>query len=183
MDLTIHPYSAILAVISGVIFGFLINKSHLSRFDVVIGQLLLKNFSLLKVFFTAIAVSATGIVVHSNMFSTSSLVLSSTPVFIAIIGGALFGIGLALFGYLPGFEIAAAAEGVKEVFYGIAGYFVGSWIFNYLYPCFKNLLEIKDRLYQHTFSSYFDISFVVSILCIWILWLMMFFFLKRKNFN
>ena len=148
MDWIIHPYIAILAVISGIIFGFLVNKSYLSRFDTVIGQLLLKNFTILKVFTTAIAVSATGVVLHSNLFSTSSLVLSSTPVIIAIIGGALFGIGLALFGYLPGFEIAAAAEGIKEVFYGVAGYLVGSFIFNYLYPCFKNRLEIKDRLYK-----------------------------------
>ncbi|NGX53197.1 MAG: hypothetical protein KR126chlam5_01510, partial [Candidatus Anoxychlamydiales bacterium] len=47
--------------LGGFAFGFLLRKAHVTRFNVIVKQLLLKDFTVMKVIFTAIIVGAVGI--------------------------------------------------------------------------------------------------------------------------
>jgi len=40
-----------------IVFGFLIDKGGVTRYDVIMGQLLLKDFTVLKIMMTAVAVA------------------------------------------------------------------------------------------------------------------------------
>lgn len=53
-----------------------------------------------------------------------------------LIGGILFGIGIAIFGYCPGTGVAACREGRKDAMAGVAGMLAGASVFMGMYPAF-----------------------------------------------
>ncbi len=152
------PSLTILSVLSGMIFGFLLQKGAVSRFDVIVGQFLLRDFTVMKVMFTAIVVGSIGIFSLHFLGIIPKLLLSTTPLFLSAIGGAIFGVGMSVSGYCPGTGIAALAEGSKDVLFGLVGMLFGSIVFNELSPIFLPLLNEKDSFFQQTLGVYFNIS-------------------------
>jgi len=122
------------AFLIGIGFGFSLNKGGLTQFDVIIGQLLFEDFTVIKVMMSAIA---TGMVGVYAMKSLGWVTLSPKPgsVGSTVIGGLIFGVGFGLLGYCPGIVVGAAAHGALDaVFGGMVGMLIGSAIFAALFP-------------------------------------------------
>ena len=114
-------------------FGFLLRKSTLSRFDTMVGQLLFKDFTLLKVMLS-LAVTASLLILVQDFFGTRpDPIISLTPLKMSLIGGAIFGAGLAITGYGPETMAAAIGEGKKEAWTGMAGLILGSNLYAIIY--------------------------------------------------
>ena len=84
--------------IFGLAFGFLLQKGGVGKFNVLIGQLLLQDFTVAKVMLTAIVVGMVGIFTLHH-FAKVNLHIKPTRIGANIIGGLLFGAGFALMGY------------------------------------------------------------------------------------
>ena len=126
------PVGAAPKLLAGVIFGlasgFLLQKGGVGNFNVLIGQLMLQDFTLAKVMLTAIVVGMIGIfTVHR--FGKVNLHLKPTRMGANVIGGLLFGAGFALLGYCPGTVAAALGQGSWDALFGMVGLVAGSWIF------------------------------------------------------
>ncbi len=115
-------------VLFGLIFGFLLQKGGVGKFNVLLGQLLLQDFTVVKVMLTAIVVGMIGIFALHH-FGKAKLHLKPTRVGANIVGGLLFGAGFALLGYCPGTVAAALGQGSWDALFGMAGLVAGSWIF------------------------------------------------------
>src|ERR1039457_2611684 len=111
--------------IFGLAFGFLLQKGGVGKFNVLIGQLLLQDFTVAKVMLTAIVVGMVGIFALHH-FAKVNLHIKPTRVGANIIGGLLFGAGFALMGYCPGTAAAALGQGNWDTLFGMAGLLVGS---------------------------------------------------------
>lgn len=112
----------------GVIFGFLLQKGGVAKYHVLIGSLLLEDFTVMKVMLTAIIVGGTGIfVLHA--LGLVELHLKPTRYASNIIGGLLFGIGFGLIGYCPGTGAAALGQGNWDAIGGVVGLLVGSYLY------------------------------------------------------
>ena len=126
----------------GVLFGFLLDKGRVTRFDVILGQLLLEDFTVLKVMMTAALVGMIGVY---GMRARGLVRLRPKPGSWGAtgLGGLLFGAGFALLGYCPGTVAGAVGHGALDaLFGGAAGMLIGSWIFAALYPPLrKSVLE------------------------------------------
>jgi uncharacterized membrane protein YedE/YeeE len=123
------PWQEIFAgIFTGIVFGFLLRKAKVTRFDVIVGQLLLKDFTVLKVMLTAIFVGSIG-VYGWIAFSGATILPSATTLFAALIGGGIFGIGMATFGFCPGTSVGALADGQPNILWGIAGMILGAGIY------------------------------------------------------
>lgn len=48
-------------LIFGILFGFLLQKGGVTKYDVIVGQLLLEDFTVLKIMLTAVLVGAVGL--------------------------------------------------------------------------------------------------------------------------
>ena len=173
------PSITIIALLSGFIFGFLLQKAAVYRFDVIIGQFLLKDFTVMKVILTAIVVGSVGIYSLHAVGIIPKLLLSKTPIIFSLLGGSVFGVGMAISGYCPGTGIAALASGSKDVLVGLAGMIFGSIIFNELSYKLLPLINQQDSAYQQTIGSYFTRPSGVVIIALIGLWSV--FFLWRKN--
>jgi len=127
-------------VLFGLAFGFLLQKGGVGKFNVLIGQLLLQDFTVAKVMLTAIVVGMIGVFTLHH-FGKVKLHLKPTRIGANIIGGLLFGAGFALLGYCPGTAAAALGQGSWDALFGMAGLVAGSWVFAELSASFKGTIE------------------------------------------
>jgi len=160
-----------LAIFSGFAFGFLLRKAQVSQFDVIVGQFLLKDYTVMKVIFTAIVFGSIGIYSLKALGIIPDLLISSTPVLLSVYGGAIFALGMSLAGYCPGTAIVAVADGSKEMIVGFLGMLLGAIVFNELSFAITPLMEVKDAAFKQTIGSFFAVSnrliIAVLVLC-WI---------------
>jgi hypothetical protein len=133
-----------LGLITGVLFGFLLQKGRVLRFDKQIGAMLLKDMTIFKFMLSAILVGMVGI---QLLAGAGIIVLSHKAMNLGavLVGGALFGCGWALMGFCPGTSIGALGEGRWHAVFAIAGMVAGAAIYAELYPLFKStILAWKD---------------------------------------
>ena len=118
----------VLGLVFGIIFGFLLQKGGVAKYEVLMGALLFTDFTVFKVMLTAIVTGMIGIFI---MHSLRLVKLHIKPTHYAanIIGGLIFGVGMAIFGYCPGTASAALGQGNYDALLGILGLMVGSYIY------------------------------------------------------
>lgn len=117
-----------LAALFGVLFGFLLQKGGVAKYHVLERQLLLEDFTVIKIMITAIF---TGLLGHYYQVKTKKVSNAVKPYqpYANIIGGAIFGIGFAMAGFCPGTGAAALGQGDFEALYYMGGMVAGSYIF------------------------------------------------------
>jgi hypothetical protein len=108
--------------------------------NVLIGQLLLQDWTVAKIMLTAIVVGMVG-VFPLHHFAKVNLHIKPTQIGSNIIGGLLFGACFALVGYCPGTAVAALGQGSWDALFGIAGLIAGSWMFAELSGWTKQTIE------------------------------------------
>ena len=127
-------------MVFGLAFGFLLQKGGVGKFNILIGQLLLQDWTVAKIMLTAIVVGMVGVFTLHH-FAKVNLHIKPTRIGSNIIGGLLFGAGFALMGYCPGTAAAALGQGSWDALFGMAGLVVGSWIFAELSASLKKTVE------------------------------------------
>lgn len=118
----------ILGLVFGFFFGFLLQKGGVAKFDVLIGMLLLEDFTVAKVMLSAILVGMVGI---AFLHARGLVQLHVKPARYAanIIGGLIFGAGFALAAYCPGTGAAALGQGNFDALAVMVGMVVGAYLF------------------------------------------------------
>ena len=125
---TASAQSLILGLAFGLVFGFLLQKGGVAKYHVLMGQLLLADYTVVKVMLSAVVVGALGV----HLMHRAGLVeLHIKPTRYApnIIGGLLFGVGFALSAYCPGTGAAALGQGNFDALAMIVGMISGSYLF------------------------------------------------------
>lgn len=130
----------ITGALAGLVFGFLLQKGGVGKFNVLIGQLLLQDWTVAKIMLTAIVVGMIG-VFPLHHFAKVNLHIKPTRIGANIIGGLMFGAGFALMGYCPGTAAAALGQGSWDALFGMAGLIAGSWMFAELSGWTKRTIE------------------------------------------
>ena len=123
-----------LGLIMGIAFGFLLQKGGVTKYDVILGQLLLVDFTVVKIMLSAVIIGMLG--VHL-LVSLGMAQLHPKPGSIGttVIGGLIFGVGFAALGYCPGTVGGAVGNGYLDaLFGGVVGILIGSWLFAAIYP-------------------------------------------------
>jgi len=131
-----------LGFFAGVIFGFLLHKGGATKYDVIIGQLLLRDFTVVKIMLSAVVVGMIGIHVMKSL-GWVRFHPKVGSVGMSLLGGLVFGVGFAVLGYCPGTIAGAAANGYLDALVGgILGILIGTGLFAALFPRFKRILVL-----------------------------------------
>ena len=130
----------LLGLLSGIVFGFLLQKGRVAKFRVIIGQFLLKDWTVVKVMLTAVAVGAVGVWAMVGM-GVASLHIKPAAFGGVVAGALLFGCGMAIFGYCPGTGVAACGEGRKDAMVGVLGMFCGALAYVAAFPALQGLIK------------------------------------------
>ena len=91
----------VLGLLFGICFGFLLQKGGVTTFSVIEGQLLLTDFTVIKLMLSAVIVGMAGFHLLKHFGHVQSHAAPGT-IGSNVVGGLIFGIGFALLGYCPG---------------------------------------------------------------------------------
>ncbi len=165
------PQKLLLGLLSGILFGFLLQKGRVAKFRVIVGQFLLKDWTVVKVMLTAVAVGAVGVWAMVAL-GWVSLHIKAAAFGGVIIGGLLFGVGMAIFGYCPGTSVAACGEGRRDAMVGVVGMLVGALVYVLAFPSLQGLITGFGDWGKVTMSDVTGLSpwlFIAAIVAVTIL--------------
>jgi uncharacterized membrane protein YedE/YeeE len=119
--------------IGGGLFGYGLAWSGMTRPEVVLSFLQLRDFGLLLVMAAALLVTAIGFRLAPALRPTTLLGLPFShevkPMLPGTVPGAvIFGVGWGLSGLCPGAAVASVGIGNGPVLIGLAGMFLGAWL-------------------------------------------------------
>ena len=134
-----HHGSLWLIFLIGVIFGVIIQWTRVDTFDKIAGFAMLHGFKVPKMLFLSIGIASIGLYFMIKMgwahYHIKPITLGGL-----IIGGIIFGIGMAILGLCPGTGPVAVSEGNIDVFTGLIGGLLAGALFTYLYPDLKTII-------------------------------------------
>ena len=117
----------VLGLLTGIAFGFLLQKGGVAKYQTILGQLLLKDWTTFKIMITAILIGAMGVYFLIERGAASLDIWPFQPAAM-LMGAVLFGVGLTILGYCPGTGIAGAGEGSRDAMVGVLGMIAGAGV-------------------------------------------------------
>lgn len=142
----------------GIVFGFLLHKGGATKYDVILGQLLLTDFTVLKIMLSAVVTGMLGIYAMKNL-GWIKLSIKSGSLGMNVVGGLIFGVGFAVLGYCPGTIAGAVGNGYLDALVGgLAGIIIGSGLFAARYPRLKSGILAKGDFGDLTLPRLFKVN-------------------------
>lgn len=133
------PVAMLIGLLMGAVFGFALEKSRVFEPGIILGQMQLRNFQMLKIFLTAVT---TGLVLLAVLhgLGITKLHPKATIYSADIVGGLLLGAGIALAGACPGTVMAQIGVGYRDAWFTLLGGIAGAVTFTYAEPVLKPVL-------------------------------------------
>ncbi len=122
------------ALVLGALFGFALNKAGLTKYHKIVNQFRLTDMTVLKFMMTALVVTMVGLYPLRAMGLIVFPTVPATYIVGNLVGGLVFGVGMALAGFCPGTAAAGAGEGKLDYLVpGLLGFLVGAVIWGLTY--------------------------------------------------
>jgi len=132
------------AVVFGFVFGWLLQRGGVTDFNVIVNQFRFKDFTVLKIMLTAVVVGGIGVAIL-NAGGLANYHIKAAPMLAIVLGSAIFGVGMVLYGYCPGTGLAAIGTGSLHALAGVAGMLGGGILYALTFPWVaKHLLPVAD---------------------------------------
>ncbi len=132
------------AVVFGFLFGWLLQRGGVTDYNVIVNQFRFKDFTVLKIMLTAVVVGGIGVAaLHAG--GLANLHIKAAPMLAIVLGSAIFGVGMVLYGYCPGTGLAAVGTGSLHALAGLAGMMLGGILYALSFPWVaKHILPVGD---------------------------------------
>jgi len=119
--------------VTGIIFGFLLQKARVIRYDRQLAALRFQDMTIVKFMLSSVLVGMIGVYLLHDL-GLVKLSIKTTILGGNIIGGLLFGLGWGLVGYCPGTSAGALGEGRWDALWAILGMLAGAALFAESFP-------------------------------------------------
>ena len=166
MFVTLHKNKnaqIVLGLLFGIMFGFLLQKGGATDYNVITGQLLLTDFTVLKLMLSAVIVGMIGFHVlrHFNYVQSHA---AEGSIGSNVIGGLIFGVGFALLGYCPGTVAGAVGAGALDALLGgMVGLLIGAGIFAEMYPRIRTRVLVWGKFPAVTVPDFLHLNLWIVI--------------------
>ena len=147
---------------TGILFGFLLQKARVLRYDKQLGALRLADMTIVKFMLSTVLVAMVGTYLLKD-FGLVKLSIKPTLLGAVILGGLIFGIGWGLLGYCPGTSAGALGEGRWDAIWGILGMLVGAGLYGEAYPGLKETVLTWGNLGKITLPQVLGVSHWIVI--------------------
>jgi uncharacterized membrane protein YedE/YeeE len=144
-------------LITGALFGFLLQKGRVLRYDKQLGALRLLDMTIVKFMFSTIIVGMVGVYLLKD-FGLAKLSVKPALLGANILGGLTFGIGWGLLGYCPGTAAGALGEGRWDALWGILGMLAGAALYAEAFPFMKKTVLTWGDLGKVTLPGVLGVS-------------------------
>jgi uncharacterized protein len=139
------PVRLALGLVTGILFGFILQKAQVTKYEKIVGFFRLTDLTVLKVLLVGIASGMVGVYALHDL-GVVNLHIKPTVFGANVLGGLIFGVGMLLLGFCPGTCAAAFGEGrLDGLFRGVVGILIGAGLYSEIYPFIQdNFLKIGD---------------------------------------
>ena len=129
----------ILILFYGFLFGAILQSAKLNRYDTISGMATLENYKVAKAIALAIGVGVILLNIEIGLgfasYHTKPLILGGV-----VLGGLIFGAGMAILGYCPGTMFVSLGEGSLDAAVGLLGGLLGGLVYTLVLPSIAGLL-------------------------------------------
>lgn len=131
----------------GFLFGFLLHKGGMTRYHKIVNVFRLTDMAVLKFMMSSLVVGMIGIYLLADLGVVANIPVTPTYVAGNLIGGLLFGVGMAAAGVCAAPVAAGSGEGrLDYIVPGVLGMLIGALLFgltyNQVYPALSKLANI-----------------------------------------
>lgn len=131
----------VLAIVLGLLFGFVLYWVGASSPKKLIAMLRLENLTIMKIIVFGVGFASTLLSIFSllGIFNQAHLSVKGVNLGV-VIGGLIFGIGFGTVGTCPGTCVAATGGGgFRKAFSAVLGGLLGAWVFSMTYGFWKSI--------------------------------------------
>jgi hypothetical protein len=138
----------------GFLFGWSLHKAGLTHYARIVNVYRFRDLTVMRFMLSALLVGAVAIQVGVDLGFATTLPLPPTLVLADIVGGCVFGVGMATAGYCPGTIVAEAGEGRLDAWIaGLSGLVAGAIAFGLLQPTIMPALARVGAFGRVTFAE------------------------------
>jgi len=155
MSVPIYDDGVASGLLCGVLFGYVLESAGLGSPRKITAQFRLTDWTVFKVMFTAIIVSAAGLAgaVAAGVMPAGSVFIPTTFFWAILIGGILLGAGMATGGYCPGTSAVALGTGRLDSVFFMIGMVLGTGLFAAVFEPVKGFYEAARGPQAQTLSA------------------------------
>jgi len=146
----------LLGLAIGTAIGAVMQLGGASSYRKILGSLLLKDMTIIKLILMTIAVTTVGIYAL-DLVDMANMDIKPTYVLGIIIAGLIFGVGFAVSGYCPGTCLLASAEGKTDAMFTLLGGLIGAALYAVAYPLMAPLINVSN-FGKITLATIFNVS-------------------------
>ncbi len=155
-------------LLSGVLFGYVLENAGFGSPRKLTAQLRLTDWSVFKVMFTAIIVAAIGryAAIGLGLLDAGGIFIPTTFFWATLGGGVLIGAGMAVGGYCPGTSAVGLATGRLDGLFFMAGMVLGTGLFADVFDRIRDFYLAAPGPQAQTLSTWLGIPawMVIGIL-------------------
>lgn len=142
------------ALLLGFLFGWSLNKAGLTHYARIVNVYRLRDMTVIRFMLTALLVGAILIQLGLDLGFATRAPIPPTAMLANLVGGIVFGIGMATAGYCPGTIVAEAGEGRLDAWIaGLSGLGVGALSFGLLQPTIMPAIARIGSIGRVTFAE------------------------------
>ena len=169
-----------MGLFTGILFGVLLQRARVLRFDKQLGALLFRDMTIVKFMFSAIVVAA--ILLHLFLdLGLIELDVKGLSLGGQGLGGLLFGVGWAMLGYCPGTSWGAFGEGRYDGLWGILGGWFGAAVYAEVYPSMEASVLTWGSYGKLTWASMLGINHWIPVVALAVGAVALFRFFEKKG--
>lgn len=167
-------------LVTGIAFGFLLQKGRVLRYDKQLAALRLQDMTIVKFMFSTVLVGMIGIHLLHDL-GLVALNLKATMLGANIAGGLIFGIGWGLVGYCPGTSLGALGEGRLDAFWALIGMLFGAGVYAEIYPQLQTNILSWGTFGKLTLPELLGVNPWLIVVVMVVLALLMFRWFEKKG--
>lgn len=166
--------------VTGIIFGFIMQKAQVIRYDRQLGALRLQDMTIVKFMLTTVLVAMAGVYL---LFDLGLVKLSIKPLILGgnILGGLIFGLGWGIIGYCPATAMGALGEGRYDSIFGLLGMLLGAGLYAEMYPLMKGTVLTWGDFGKITLPTVLGINHWIIVVILGAIFILLFRWFEKKG--
>lgn len=160
MSLPLYDDGVASGLISGVLFGYILESAGFASPRKLTAQFRFTDWSVFKVMFTAIIVAGIGLyaATASGLMPANGIYIPTNYFWAMLAGGALVGAGMAVGGYCPGTSAVGLASGRFDGLFFMVGMVFGTGLFAGVFDWIKGFYFAAKGADAQTLGQLFGVS-------------------------
>lgn len=168
-------------LVTGVLFGVLLQRAEVLRYDRQLGAMLLEDMTIVKFMLSAILTGMVGLAALQDLGLAQATEIKALSLGPQILGGLIFGVGWAVLGYCPGTSAGALGEGRVDALWGILGGVAGAAAYAEVYPQVKAGLDTWANFGKLTLPTALGVNHWVVIVPLAVVYLAVFALFEKRG--